>query len=401
MLLLSGCAGMQARRQSNETWAQLFALDRQVHEQFRQGKTSYTDAAAKLIELSDRLVPPQTHLEDAKLYRLGLAEQVDSGELDLATAKDLYRAQIINAVAEANPATRYSQIRLFRLASEVVSALDDPRPMSDYRFYIVPKSGINAASAGGGVFYIWSGALDLPDRQLMALLAHEIAHDTLNHVLKAQILDFVMVLGVAAISLKSPLAADIANQVRVPILRAFSRSEEADADAEAVRLLQRLGYSKSEVASLLRDMLTRYGNTGGFLASHPLTTDRIAAVRAMPEDLTWAGYRPQQSAQVRRGLLGVETRELLPEEVKSLNMSTKSGAAVRYVAPGSAAELAGIRPGDILIGFNGSPVARSYDLRRLLLRHPPGSEVGLKVYKARTRQETTLSVTLSDTLTAK
>jgi Zn-dependent protease with chaperone function len=400
LLILSGCAGLQARRQSNETWAQLFTLDRQLHEQFRQGRISYLEAAARLIELGDRLVSRSAHLEDAKLYRLSLAEQVDAGELDLATAKDLFREAFVEAVAVANPGARVAEIRLYRLVAEVVSALDSPRPMSDYRVYIVPRPGINAASAGGGVFYIWSGALDLPDRQLLALLAHEIAHDALHHVLKAQILDVIMVLGVAAINLKSPLAAEIANQVRVPILRAFTRAEEAEADAEAVRLLQRLGYSKAEVAALLQDLLTRYGNTGGgLLATHPLTTGRIAAVRAMPEDLAWADYRPRPSVLARRGWLGVETREALPDEAKALHLSSQSGAVVRYVDPGSPAERVGIRTGDILLQLDGHPLGRSYELRRLLMQHPPSSEVRVKVYRALAKTETVVSVTLSSPIT--
>ncbi len=394
ILLLSGCAGIQARRERDEKWAQLFSLDRRLHDQYREGKITASEAASQLIESNNRLFPPQPHLEKVKVYRLRLAEQVDDGELDLATAKDLFRVQLVQAIAEANPSTPYQQIRLWRLALEVVSGLDHPRPLSDYRFYLVDKSKLNAASAGFGTFYIFSGALDLPDRQLMALLAHEIAHDALNHMLKARIVDTIMAVGVAVIGVKSPAGARIADAIRIPVFQAFSRSEEAEADAEAVRLLQRLGYSKVEMAALLQDLLTRYGNTGGFFANHPLTTDRIATVRGMPEDIAWASPRPAATSRLARGWLGIQTREVVPEEARFLQLPSNRGAVVEYVAPGSPAASGGLRRGDIVLGFGEAEIRDSVHLRQLIRKQPLGSEVNLKVYNARADNESVLSIKL-------
>jgi hypothetical protein len=326
-------------------------------------------------------------------YRRSLAEQVDDGELDLSTAKDLFRGQLVRAVAEANPSASYERIRVGRLATEIVSALEHPRPWSDYQFFILNEPGIQAFSAGGGNFYFSSGTLELSDRQLMAILAHEIAHDALNHSLKRKVLDFVMVLGVAAINLKSPLAARIANQVRVPIFRAFSRSEETDADAEGVRLLQRLGYSKVEMATMLQDLLTRYGNTGGFFRNHPLTTDRIGATLALPEDLVWAG--PQRAASAKaRGFLGITTRELAPEEVKFYQLPSNQAAVIESVVPSGPAASAGLRPWDVVLGFAGAPINGSRHLRQLVRQQAPGAEVNLRILRASGDQETTFSVKL-------
>lgn len=393
LLLLSGCAGMQARREHDERWSQHFSFDRQLHDQYRAGKITYSEAVSQLIGLNERLSAPQPHLASVQAYRRSLAEQVDDGELDLPTAKDLFRGQFVRAVAEANPSASYERVRLWRLATEVVSALEHPRPWSEYRFHILNKPGVNAYSVGGGVFYIYSGALDLPDRQLMALLAHEIAHDALYHVLKAQIVNTIIEVGVAAIGLYSPVAGQIAGVVRIPVFQAFSRSEETDADAEGVRLLQRLGYSKVEMATMLQDLLTRYGNRGGFFRNHPLTTDRIEAALALPEDLTWAG--PQRAASAKaRGFLGITTREIAPEEAKFYRLPSKQAAVIESVVPSGPAASAGLRPWDVVLGFAGAPINGSRHLRQLVRQQAPGAEVNLTVLRASGDQERTFSVKL-------
>ena len=397
LLLLSGCAGMQARREHDEKWAQLWSMDRRLHDQYREGKITYTKAASQLSELNNRLFSAEPYLEEVRAYRVRLAEQVDDGDLDLATAKDRLRTRFVQAVAQANPSMSYQQVRLWRLAVEVVSALEQPRPLSDYRLHIVNTSELNAASYGGGSFTVNSTALDdLTDRQLMALLAHEIAHDTLNHVLKGQILSYVTAVAIAAINLKSPLGARLANNViRVPVLRAFSRAEEADADAEGVHLLQRIGYSKVEMATMLQELLNRYGNKGGgFLGKHPLTTDRIDAVLALPEDLTWAGPGRAASAKAR-GFLGITTREIAPEEAKFYRLPSKQAAVIESVVPSGPAASAGLRPWDVVLGFAGAPINGSSHLRQLVRQQAPGAEVNLRVLRASGDQEMTFSIKLS------
>jgi beta-barrel assembly-enhancing protease len=50
-------------------------------------------------------------------------------------------------------------------------------------------SHVNAASAGGGEFYVTTGLLQKTnDEHLRGVLAHELAHDDLGHVAKAQAL---------------------------------------------------------------------------------------------------------------------------------------------------------------------------------------------------------------------
>ncbi len=53
------------------------------------------------------------------------------------------------------------------------------------------------------------------------------------------------------------------------------------------------------------------------------------------------------------------------------------GAYVGRVRPGSPAEKAGLRPGDVIVSLGGQQVMRSSDLHRLLPQMPAGHEVSL------------------------
>ena len=47
--------------------------------------------------------------------------------------------------------------------------------------WVLDDPSINAASFGRGIFVLWTGLVDLTDEQIDAVLAHEFAHDQLQH----------------------------------------------------------------------------------------------------------------------------------------------------------------------------------------------------------------------------
>jgi serine protease Do/serine protease DegQ len=89
----------------------------------------------------------------------------------------------------------------------------------------------------------------------------------------------------------------------------------------------------------------------------------------------------QRFGEVRRGRLGVTTRDLTPELAKTLGVSVTEGAVVAGVEKDSSAERAGLRPKDIVTAVNGRPIHASSELRNRIGLVPIGEEVELTVLR--------------------
>lgn len=83
--------------------------------------------------------------------------------------------------------------------------------------------------------------------------------------------------------------------------------------------------------------------------------------------------------EVRRGRLGVTLQDLTPELADSLNLDGEEGALIAQVEPGSPADRAGIRGGDVVTAVDGRPVRSATDLRNRvgLVRAGTGVQVTL------------------------
>jgi putative serine protease PepD len=71
----------------------------------------------------------------------------------------------------------------------------------------------------------------------------------------------------------------------------------------------------------------------------------------------------------------------------------QDGALVQEVAPGSPAEKAGLRPGDLVVGIDGQSVADYGELGARIRAHTPGDKITLKVIRG--GNETTITATLT------
>jgi len=180
--------------------------------------------------------------------------------------------------------------RLQYIMVPLIQHMDHPIPLDKVSVKIMDDRSINAANGGGGDFYITTGLLNQAnDDEIRAIMAHEAAHADLGHVAKAQTLNTGLSIGVALLSQLWPEASGLAPVAGQLISNAYSRSEENQADAHGVELLRRTGYTqqsgydgKEVMADTLTWLAKSQGNTGGFFATHPLTSDRIAAVQRLP-----------------------------------------------------------------------------------------------------------------------
>ena len=174
--------------------------------------------------------------------------------------------------------------RLQRIMLPLLRATNNPRRSSDVRVGIIDDPTINAANAGGGEFYVTTGLLEKAnDGQLRGVLAHEIAHDDLGHVARAQILGTGLDLGVILLEQLIPGSSAITPIAGTLIARSYSRSEELEADRHGVEILRRAGYSKEVMIDTLTWLMRTSGDGGGggFLSTHPATEDRIDALRRL------------------------------------------------------------------------------------------------------------------------
>jgi serine protease Do len=85
--------------------------------------------------------------------------------------------------------------------------------------------------------------------------------------------------------------------------------------------------------------------------------------------------------KVIRGQLGVYIQAVTPELAQQFGLPSAEGALVASVNPGSAAAKAGIKQGDIILKFNGEPVANNNELLLKVSQTPPGTTVHLDVFR--------------------
>jgi predicted Zn-dependent protease len=175
--------------------------------------------------------------------------------------------------------------RLQRVMTPLVNAMNNPLPLNQVRIGIMDDPHINAASAGGGEFYVTRGLLEKAnDQQLAGVLAHELAHDDLRHVAKAQTLGTGLSIGTVILSQISSIAGALAPIAGQLVMNRYTQSEEYAADRHGMQILQKAGMSPQIMADTLT-WLTQVeggGSGGGFFSTHPATGDRIEALRRNP-----------------------------------------------------------------------------------------------------------------------
>lgn len=96
--------------------------------------------------------------------------------------------------------------------------------------------------------------------------------------------------------------------------------------------------------------------------------------------------------EVRRGLLGVTTQDLTSDLVKAFNLKVNQGAVISRIESNSAADKAGLEPGDVIIGANGRPVKNSHDIRNIVGLMQVGEEVRIEYYHGNERKQTTATI---------
>jgi serine protease Do len=101
-----------------------------------------------------------------------------------------------------------------------------------------------------------------------------------------------------------------------------------------------------------------------------------------------------KTGKVTRGYLGLTLGDLNPALAREFKVPDVSGVLVNEVEPGTPAEKAGLKQGDVIRTYNGQIVDNRARLQSMVASTNPGSEVTLGIL--RDGQPSTLKVTLSE-----
>ncbi|WDS36096.1 M48 family metalloprotease [Pseudoxanthomonas sp.] len=190
-------------------------------------------------------------------------------------------------------------------------AANSDRPSQPFTFFMLRDRQINAFATLGGYIAVNSGLVLTAEREdeVAAVLSHEIAHVTQQHVLRGverakrdQVPILLGILGaiVAAQAAGGSSSGDASQAALISGLGLmqqrqidYTRANESEADRIGIYTLQRAGYDPDAMADFFNrmDQVMR-ANRGGerertpdYLQTHPVTTSRISEAHDRAERL--------------------------------------------------------------------------------------------------------------------
>lgn len=168
--------------------------------------------------------------------------------------------------------------------------------------YLVNDSRLNAFVAGGQKLFIHTGLLQRArtPEQVIGVIAHESGHIAGGHLSRIRqkmkgvpaesIIGFLLG-GAAAMAGEGGAGAAImlgGQQAAQRSLLSYSRMEEGSADQAAIKYLDNIGVSSRGLLEffeiLKRDEVTKTSEQNPYIRSHPLTGERVAAIRSHVEE---------------------------------------------------------------------------------------------------------------------
>lgn len=183
------------------------------------------------------------------------------------------------------------------------------QPRQPYTFFVMKDRQINAFATLGGYIGVNAGLVLTAEREdeVAAVLSHEIAHVTQQHVLRgverAQRDQIPILLGMlaAVVAAQASNSTSSGNATMAAISSGmglmqqrqinYTRSNESEADRLGIRTLARSGYDVDAMAGFFERMSAAMrGNEGGysvpdFLRTHPVNITRISEAKARAEQM--------------------------------------------------------------------------------------------------------------------
>lgn len=124
-----------------------------------------------------------------------------------------------------------------------------------------------------------------------------------------------------------------------------------------------------EVVGINSQIFSKSGGSMGLSFSIPIDIAMNVADQLM------------KNGKVNRGFLGVSVQEVSSDLAKSFGLKKPHGALVAEVVKNSAAEEAGIQPGDVILSFDDKTINKSADLPPIVGGSPVGETVSVKILR--------------------
>ena len=232
------------------------------------------------------------------------------------------------------------------------------RPEQKYTFFMLKDRQINAFATLGGYIGMNAGLVLTAEREdeVAAVLSHEIAHVTQQHVLRgverAQRDQVPILLGMLAAIVAAQAAGGSSSGEATQAAIAsgmgliqqnqinYTRSNESEADRIGIRTLSRSGYDVDAMAGFFQRMsFAMRGNQGGYsapdyLRTHPVNTTRVSEAKQRAEQIRRERGTVAASTSVDGGPARVEDIPRTPPPV-GVGPGRSNPLLPRGLAPGS------------------------------------------------------------------
>jgi serine protease Do len=94
----------------------------------------------------------------------------------------------------------------------------------------------------------------------------------------------------------------------------------------------------------------------------------------------------------KRGYLGIALQQIDENLAQAFGLKTLNGALIAEVSPGSPAEKAGLKQGDIILKYNNNPVVNIGQLRNAVALIKPGTKITLSILRKGSPMEVQVAV---------
>lgn len=314
--------------------------------------------ASLLITSAPRALALNTDLPDLGNSAGSLMTPKRERELGKAFMRSVRRSQ---KVMDDPVLTDYVQ----QLGQRLVEASDARG--SSFHFFMIDDPQINAFAGPGGHIGVYSGLLltTETESELAAVLAHEIAHVTQQHLLRtwesasrmsipnAAILLAAIVLG-ATVGGDAAAAAAVGSQAAIIQQQInFTRANEQEADRVGIEILAGSGHEPRAMPSFFSRMgkanRVYASKLPEFLMTHPVTTSRTADAMGRAEQYPYRQTPEDLRYHLARANLVQRQIDRPEDAIRELSLMLEDGRfrnepAVRYAI--ALAQVRANRPGE-------------------------------------------------------